>query len=175
MSADRYLCGDKCSQCNKAAEPGKKFLRCGSCFNAYYCNSQCQKEHWEVHKAKCGRGDPLKDMTQTGKTDKYIKELIRSVVSLVPKQSVAGQTWDRRVMVCQGGQFATASTFEQTFPALPLPGKCTRVGCEKDAPTLKCSRCQVAYYCSRECQVSDWKNSHKHVCEKPDGPVNHDA
>lgn len=26
------------------------------------------------------------------------------------------------------------------------------------------SRCRIAYYCSRECQVKDWKYTHKTEC-----------
>lgn len=32
---------------------------------------------------------------------------------------------------------------------------------------MQCSRCKFAYYCSRECQVKDWKN-HKKICVKSD-------
>ena len=30
--------------------------------------------------------------------------------------------------------------------------------------TKHCKRCKIAKYCSKECQTSDWKNSHKRVC-----------
>lgn len=29
---------------------------------------------------------------------------------------------------------------------------------------LRCGRCQVAGYCQKECQVADWKESHKKAC-----------
>eukprot|EP00026_Physarum_polycephalum_P017363 Phypoly_transcript_18567.p1 GENE.Phypoly_transcript_18567~~Phypoly_transcript_18567.p1 ORF type:complete len:210 (-),score=34.14 Phypoly_transcript_18567:4-633(-) len=29
-----------------------------------------------------------------------------------------------------------------------------------------CSGCQLAHYCSRECQKAHWKNGHKEVCKK---------
>jgi len=38
-----------------------------------------------------------------------------------------------------------------------------------------CSRCRSASYCSLECQRSDWKNSHKKVCQAPDDPLQGDA
>ena len=43
--------------------------------------------------------------------------------------------------------------------------------CEKPA-TTKCRDCKKyrnknIYYCSRECQVSDWKKQHKAECKKP--------
>lgn len=38
--------------------------------------------------------------------------------------------------------------------------------CRKDA-TKRCIKCLKSWYCSRECQVSDWK-THKKVCNKVD-------
>jgi hypothetical protein len=32
---------------------------------------------------------------------------------------------------------------------------------------MKCKECKVAYYCSKECQVADWK-SHKKMCDVVD-------
>jgi hypothetical protein len=32
------------------------------------------------------------------------------------------------------------------------------------ASLMKCQRCKVSYYCSKECQVTDWK-SHKKICK----------
>ena len=31
--------------------------------------------------------------------------------------------------------------------------------------THKCNSCGIAYYCSRNCQVKDWKKNHKAVCK----------
>jgi hypothetical protein len=53
--------------------------------------------------------------------------------------------------------------------------------CEKTEPQMdnaklmKCQRCKVAYYCSKECQVADWK-SHKIMCKALDsGSVSRSA
>ena len=46
-------------------------------------------------------------------------------------------------------------------------------GCWATGPNSKlkkCSRCQEASYCSRECQMEDWKN-HKELCEPESSPV----
>eukprot|EP00833_Pecoramyces_ruminatium_P018438 jgi/Orpsp1_1/1192470/evm.model.d7180000093595.1 len=29
----------------------------------------------------------------------------------------------------------------------------------------RCSRCKVAHYCSKECQINAWKNGHKYTCK----------
>ena len=45
-----------------------------------------------------------------------------------------------------------------------LEGGIAKCGkCGKQA-TKKCSRCQLEWYCSRECQVASWKG-HKLVCD----------
>jgi len=39
----------------------------------------------------------------------------------------------------------------------------------RESPQLKlkvCSGCRVSSYCSRECQVQDWKEGHKYRCGK---------
>ena len=41
---------------------------------------------------------------------------------------------------------------------------CNAQGCAEVA-TKTCGRCKVARYCSRKCQVSDWKMTHKHTCD----------
>lgn len=33
------------------------------------------------------------------------------------------------------------------------------------AAKQKCSGCLSIFYCSRECQVKDWKNGHKNECK----------
>ena len=40
---------------------------------------------------------------------------------------------------------------------------CNASGCLIVA-SKTCSRCKVARYCSRECQITDWRATHKHSC-----------
>jgi tetratricopeptide (TPR) repeat protein len=37
-------------------------------------------------------------------------------------------------------------------------------GCGQSNPPLRCSRCHLVHYCSRDCQVKDWKQEHKSMC-----------
>lgn len=47
----------------------------------------------------------------------------------------------------------------------PAPPATVCFSCGKSAPSSKCAKCGIAYYCSRECQASDWKKGrHKHAC-----------
>jgi hypothetical protein len=54
--------------------------------------------------------------------------------------------------------------------------QCSREGCTntkftdsngKQEPLKLCTRCRGAAYCSRDCQVTDWKKRHKQFCGKP--------
>ncbi len=40
---------------------------------------------------------------------------------------------------------------------------CAAAGCASEEASSVCSRCQAVWYCSRECQRTDWK-AHKPVC-----------
>lgn len=42
---------------------------------------------------------------------------------------------------------------------------CNASGCVTEA-TMKCARCEIARYCSRECQKKHWKAGHKQECVK---------
>jgi hypothetical protein len=39
-----------CLNCSIQLE---RILRCSKCLQAFYCNSQCQRNHWKVHKLEC--------------------------------------------------------------------------------------------------------------------------
>jgi hypothetical protein len=43
---------------------------------------------------------------------------------------------------------------------------CNKVAQGVEPPLKQCSKCMVAVYCSRECQVSHWKKQHKHDCAR---------
>ena len=45
---------------------------------------------------------------------------------------------------------------------------CAYEDCQEKRAVKRCSRCKWATYCSRECQLKDWK-SHKQYCEEPAG------
>jgi len=51
--------------------------------------------------------------------------------------------------------------------ALPFP-LCWM--CDKNFGVLTCSRCNVGKYCSKECQVSDWRK-HKNICQDIEGTL----
>ncbi len=40
-----------CQNCLNIVSSAK---RCSGCFNVYYCNKDCQKNHWVNHRRQCG-------------------------------------------------------------------------------------------------------------------------
>ena len=42
--------------------------------------------------------------------------------------------------------------------------RCAADGCEAEA-TKKCRGCFAVWYCSRECQLGDWKGNHETICK----------
>lgn len=45
----------RCAYCNTQEEGGARLLQCSACKAVKYCNTQCQKAHWKVHKPVCVR------------------------------------------------------------------------------------------------------------------------
>jgi hypothetical protein len=49
----------------------------------------------------------------------------------------------------------------------PKTGSCTNCGNEDlKMELMKCSQCKMAEYCSKECQVADWRAGHKKECKE---------
>jgi len=45
--------GKYCAFCTAVGTPTHRLKRCNGCEMTYFCNDQCQKNHWKVHKAYC--------------------------------------------------------------------------------------------------------------------------
>jgi len=82
--------------------------------------------------------------------DDQIFQLMRSLLGL-------SQTQAEIVQAVQGA----ASTIREGKESI----RCNREGCTQTHPNMqRCSGCRLANYCSRECQMQDWKNGHKQQC-----------
>lgn len=68
--------------------------------------------------------------------------------------------------------FKTDLMYELPPPPEQAPPRiCARKGCgqvcdseEKQRAGGRCSACSIPWYCSKECQKSDWKRAHKREC-----------
>jgi hypothetical protein len=63
----------------------------------------------------------------------------------------------------------TLSPFSPGFDLVSFAGSRTQCGRDGwgNVGTKKCGRCNSARYCSKECQVADWKQKHRDVCQHP--------
>ncbi|KIP12051.1 hypothetical protein PHLGIDRAFT_399967 [Phlebiopsis gigantea 11061_1 CR5-6] len=50
---DSFLLLSKLSRCSWCGRPSAALRKCGGCSKERYCDTQCQKFHWEEHKAQC--------------------------------------------------------------------------------------------------------------------------
>lgn len=48
----------ECSHCTAYETTAHKLLRCTQCLTAFYCDTNCQRSHWETHKQFCRRVRP---------------------------------------------------------------------------------------------------------------------
>jgi TPR repeat protein/tetratricopeptide (TPR) repeat protein len=46
-----------CSSCLQLETDDYPLTRCGRCWSVYYCNSECQKRHWEEHNKLCRKAE----------------------------------------------------------------------------------------------------------------------
>ena len=62
--------------CSRCAFLNKKKLVCGKCKSAFYCDEECQREHWRHHKRHC---DKLRDEYEN--TQKMLDETAKCCFS----------------------------------------------------------------------------------------------
>ena len=41
--------------CSSCCKTGSRIKTCTGCYRAFYCNAECQRNHWKKHKAECER------------------------------------------------------------------------------------------------------------------------
>ena len=68
------------------------------------------------------------------------------------------------------GSKAGLQNNSQITPSVNLSNRECHV-CKKSEKDIgkklkNCARCKSAQYCSRECQVKDWKSGHKKLCKE---------
>lgn len=66
-------------------------------------------------------------------------------------------------------QLIQSGILNTSYP--PNPKSCSRCAAahvkdKPDTPLLACGACRSIWYCSRECQVADFKSSHKNQCKQ---------
>lgn len=70
-----------------------------------------------------------------------------------------------RMLELWGGEFRRCLAEAAGVPGVVSQAQCNFCGVSSDA-LRSCARCKQAQYCSRECQLEDWKDGHKQQCGK---------
>ena len=173
----------KGSQCQNCGNIRSDLINCAACGDARYCDENCQKKHWEVHKNKCkSSGGDERDSSK----QQLLKSRLSSdcdccdfcdMKSTTLKKCGAcrkmqycskdcqTKDWKKHKLVCAtmkninsqdrvgGGAFSTHQT--------DVVSKCS--GCGKESNTLRQCPCHTAAYCNTKCQRMDWTR-HKANC-----------
>jgi GPN-loop GTPase len=64
-----------------------------------------------------------------------------------------------------GETYFNEKTDKSDLPNEEKCSYCKLPSSQLTSPLLRCSRCKAAFYCSQECQLSDWQDSHKKTCK----------
>jgi len=86
------------------------------------------------------------------------------------KTPIKPLTWIKVLELGYSGADGSTAASPTSSSSAP-PACCFRCGSEaasdttKSRPLMKCSKCKVAAYCNKECQIADWKEGgHKAAC-----------
>jgi tetratricopeptide (TPR) repeat protein len=125
--------------------------------NEYYKKAkQAEDRFKELYGAHTGLSDVKRDAILAHESS---EEANRLIASYQPKKQ-----YDQQMQrLIQSGILNTS------FP--PNPKSCSHCGAahpkdKPDQPLLACGACRSIWYCSRECQVADFKASHKGQCKQ---------
>jgi hypothetical protein len=111
------------------------------------------------------------DAYVTCQTIEFDAYLVRDNFSLLP--------FSRSQRVCLDGKHAKSKAKEKGhvpdggIPHYYVPEvlRCGSCGAQASSNMKRCTACKKVSYCSRECQVKDWKLRHKGVCKSLSGKV----
>lgn len=105
--------------------------------------------HWEVVPLATPKLEQMAKNEYMGKTQRFCGKRSFDVMLVIPRMlGISGPRSNISVSVNQ----------------VRLCAKC----CRHSFSSRRCARCRLQWYCSKECQVSDWSN-HKAICKVHDG------
>ncbi|GFH61355.1 hypothetical protein CTEN210_17831 [Chaetoceros tenuissimus] len=145
-----------CAACNKEGA----VLRCAPCREAgvdvFFCNRTCQIKLWKTHKAVCKRTCNAKSKKEQSSANKEAKAVCKKKARNAESRSKASTAnKEAKAEGKEGLQLCKEAT---------VCPNCFKSGDDIGSKLSACSKCNSAYYCSRECQVEDWPK-HKRMCK----------
>ncbi|XP_062588474.1 uncharacterized protein LOC134250137 [Saccostrea cucullata] len=180
------------STCTSCKKPSEQLKRCTGCLQVSYCSRECQVQDWtQKHKDECAKinvqdkeGDYLQEVEKGDQKDAVfskekttaednghkslnvctvcgkkgtMKVCQRCKVQKYCSPECQKTDWKKHKLNC-----TDKSTYrnEKGFGD-PLP---ICANCKNQSALLRCSGCRIVYYCSNDCQTSDW-DKHKTSCK----------
>ena len=187
--------GPKCANCaatkNTAGQPVSQ--KCARCKLVAYCSRECQGQHWKSgsHKKWCltPKERSLQQFALTEEEDIEASSDVSSELYDAPSCSVCQEPIESAKMdlvetlpclhifhiSCMKGlrSYALQRACPLCRAELPflsdtsVTNRCVNCGNERPngVPLASCSKCKIALYCGRDCQLIDWESgSHKAIC-----------
>ncbi|XP_062588473.1 uncharacterized protein LOC134250136 isoform X2 [Saccostrea cucullata] len=175
-----------CTSCKKSSEQLK---RCTGCLQVSYCSRECQVQDWnQKHKDECVKihvqyKEDLQEVEKEDqKDDVFSKEKSDNGHKSLNMCTVCGKKGTMKVCQrckiqkycspeCQKADWQThkshcsqeekSTSRNEKVSDVPSP---ICANCRSQSARLRCSGCRVVYYCSKDCQMTDW-NKHKTSCK----------
>ena len=123
--------------CGKIANKDERYP-CSRCLQATYCGLECQNADWPEHRKVC----------------------------LKCSGCEKGAKAEQRCRAC-GKEYCSADCRAKDAEHTTECVQKRCAGCGKEGEmTKECSACKGPRYCSKECQLVDWKAGHKSACVK---------
>jgi hypothetical protein len=168
-----------CSECLRKDVPLKL---CKRCLLVSYCSDECREKNWQKwHSRWCLKGDDAQprnndphDMVLSGPFPE-LAEKLPDVDPEFPQEFLCEfrKKWEvPNVKKDETGTWATTKTkIHVDIHPSAMDRQCQRCGAKNGQVTptsqacslSRCSRCELIFYCSTECQKQDW-SEHKKVC-----------
>ena len=116
---------------------------CSKCDMAWYCWRKCQIMDWETsHRLSC-----------------------HEIVSLRHSILRVSEEYEQQKLLLKMNSLADLK-MKMALLELPYldPYHCSNCKISASNEMKFCSKCELAWYCSRKCQIDDWKISHRFCC-----------
>ena len=155
-----------CDNCGEDG-PSVSLKPCSRCKAAFYCDRDCQVQHWKHggHKQICGTAGSAPEVKCQSVNNAQNKPLVTDAAP-PPMPAVTSRSAVTPPDPATGPN-EVASTPKEKKLAVKVCANCE--ASEPDASLRACDRCMLVSYCSRPCQLQHWTEGfHQRFCVTPE-------